>query len=273
MQLEPGFVTEAEKPSGDGEVTVEALDRGGRALATTGAAGRPVRYAAAGAEAGGRGRAGRLPGEGERSARDLRRPDRARARAAPGGEPKGRVAGGDRGRDVRALESAGDGTRASLAYSDDGGETWTPLSLPGTDDGSSSTRRGSRAGSAACSSSSPATASTPRAPDRPSTRSSRRAGSVDPLAGGGRDASAGEPGAAGGAGVPPRGAPAGRRPDRLDVVAGRRAGRGRAGPGDAEPGERTITAADGRRVRGGRRLDALAGAAASLGEERVRRIG
>ena len=27
-----------------------------------------------------------------------------------------------------------DGTTASLAYSDDGGETWTPLSLPGTDE-------------------------------------------------------------------------------------------------------------------------------------------
>jgi hypothetical protein len=35
MQARAGFVTEAEKPSSDGEVTVEALHRGGRASATT----------------------------------------------------------------------------------------------------------------------------------------------------------------------------------------------------------------------------------------------
>jgi hypothetical protein len=35
MQARAEFVTEAEKPSSDGEMTVEALDRGERALATT----------------------------------------------------------------------------------------------------------------------------------------------------------------------------------------------------------------------------------------------
>ena len=69
MQLEPGFVIEAEKPSGDGEVTVEALDRDDAR-----AAARPVRIRGRQwrrAPAGGGGRAGRLPGEGERAARDL----------------------------------------------------------------------------------------------------------------------------------------------------------------------------------------------------------
>ena len=140
MQLEPGFVTEAEKPSGDGEVTVEALDRGGRALATTQVPlVVPCGYAGAnGAEHPPAVAVGLVdfPEKASGLRRDLRRPDRARARgAAPRRRAQGRVAGGDEGPEVTVRWSArADGTTASLAYSDDGGETWSPLSLPGMND-------------------------------------------------------------------------------------------------------------------------------------------
>lgn len=140
MQLEPGFVIEAEKPSGDGEVTVEALGRGGRALATTQVPlVVPCGYAAANG-------AGRPPAvaaglvDFPEKASGLRvtydgRTVLEREAPRPGGEPRVDWPAAIEGPDVTVRWRArAAGAAASLAYSDDGGETWSPLSLPGTDE-------------------------------------------------------------------------------------------------------------------------------------------
>ena len=140
MQLEPGFVTEAEKPSGDGEVTVEALDRGGRgagddagAAARPGAATRPP----TGAEHPPAVAVGLVDFPEKASGLRVTYDGRTvleREAPRPGGEPKVEWPAAIEGPEVTVRWSArADGTTASLAYSDDGGETWTPLSLPGTD--------------------------------------------------------------------------------------------------------------------------------------------
>ena len=140
MQLEPGFVTEAEKPSGDGEVTVEALDRGGRALATTQVPlVVPCGYAAAnGAEHPPAVAVGLVDFPEKASGLRVTYDGRTvleREAPRPGGEPKVEWPAAIEGPEVTVRWSArADGTTASLAYSDDGGETWTPLSLPGTDE-------------------------------------------------------------------------------------------------------------------------------------------
>jgi hypothetical protein len=140
MQLEPGFVTEAEKPSSDGEVTVEALDRGGRALATTQVPlVVPCGYAAAnGAEHPPAVAVGLVDFPEKASGLRVTYDGRTlleREAPRPGGEPKVEWPAAIEGPEVTVRWSArADGASASLAYSDDGGETWSPLSLPGTDE-------------------------------------------------------------------------------------------------------------------------------------------
>jgi hypothetical protein len=140
MQLEPGFVIEAEKASGDGEVTVEALDRGGQALATTQVPlVVPCGYAAAnGAEHPPAVAVGLVDFPEKASGLRVIYDGRAvleREAPRPGGEPKVEWPTAIEGAEVTVRWGArADGAIASLAYSDDGGETWSPLSLPGTDE-------------------------------------------------------------------------------------------------------------------------------------------
>jgi hypothetical protein len=140
MQLEPGFVTEAEKPSGDGEVTVEALDRGGRPLATTQVPlVVPCGYAAAnGAEHPPAVAVGLVDFPEKASGLRVTYDGRTvleREAPRPGGEPKVEWPAAIEGAEVRVRWSAPvKGAAASLAYSDDGGETWSPLSLPVSDE-------------------------------------------------------------------------------------------------------------------------------------------
>ena len=262
MQLEPGFVTEAEEPErrrrGDG--------RGARPRRPARWRRRRCRWCVPCGYAAANG-AGHPPAvavglvDFPEKASGLRvtydgRTVLEREAPRPGGEPKVEWPAAIEGPEVTVRWSArADGTTASLAYSDDGGETWTPMSLPGTEEGGSrSTRAGSRAGSAACSSSSPATASTPRARDRPSTRWSRRAGCCGSSRR--RRARPSAPGspvllAAQAFHLEERRPADG--PDRLDLVARRRPGRGRPGPGHAEPGRAHDHGGGGRRVGGGER--------------------
>jgi hypothetical protein len=140
MQLEPGFVIEAEKPSGDGEVTVEALDRGGQALATTQVPLLvPCGYAGAnGAEHPPAVAVGLVDFPEKASGLRVTYDGRTvleREAPRPAGEPKVEWPAAIEGPEVTVRWSArADGATASLAYSDDGGETWSPLSLPGTDE-------------------------------------------------------------------------------------------------------------------------------------------
>jgi hypothetical protein len=140
MQLEPGFVIDAESPSREGEITVEALGRDGRAIATTqvpldtpcgyptaNAAGQPPQVAVGLVE---------FPekASGLRVIYDGRT---VLERTAPraGGEPKVEWPPALATDTVSVRWRAGeDGSMASLGYSNDGGETWAPLSLPTADE-------------------------------------------------------------------------------------------------------------------------------------------
>jgi hypothetical protein len=139
MQLEPGFVIDADKPSGDGEVTVEALDRGGRALASTQVPLIvPCGYAASNGSGNPPAVAAGLVDFPEKAS-GLRvtydgRTVLEREAPRPGGEPKVEWPTAIAGPEVTVRWAArADGATAALAYSDDGGETWSPLSLPGAD--------------------------------------------------------------------------------------------------------------------------------------------
>ena len=136
MQLEPGFVLDADAPSADGEVTVEALDRVGRPLASTqvpimNPCGHPTDNGA-----------GLAPPVAvglvafPEKASGLRvvyqgKTMLERQAPKPGGEPQVEWPAALDGAEVtvrwriRAKEAL-----ASLGYSNDGGGTWTPISLP-----------------------------------------------------------------------------------------------------------------------------------------------
>jgi hypothetical protein len=137
MQLEPGFVIDADKPSGDGDVTVEALDRGGRALASTQVPlVVPCGYAATNGSAHPPAVIAGLVDFPEKASglRVTYDGKTVLEREAPraGGEPKVEWPAAIEGPEVAVRWSArAKGATAALAYSDDGGETWSPLSLPG----------------------------------------------------------------------------------------------------------------------------------------------
>jgi len=137
MELQPGFVVEADSPSREGEVTVEALARGGRPIATTqvplvtpcshATADRPPQVAVGLVEFPEKATGLRVIHDGrvllERSA------------PRPAGEPEVEWPA-TLDTDTAAIRWRGrqDGAMASLGYSNDGGETWAPLALPTADE-------------------------------------------------------------------------------------------------------------------------------------------
>ena len=181
MQLEPGFVLDADAPSAGGEVTVEALDRVGRPLASTqvpivSPCGYPVDNGAGQAPPVAVGLVA-FP-EKASGLRVVYEGKTVLERQAPkaAGEPQVEWPGALDGAQVtvswriRAKEA-----RASLGYSNDGGDTWTPVSLPTAERSITFDARGLPGGTAVLELL-VSDGSTPRGRDRPSTRSSPRAG-------------------------------------------------------------------------------------------------
>lgn len=141
MQLEPGFVVEADGPSTEGELTVEALARGGQPIATTQvplvspcdhlptdkAGQRPPQVAVGLVEFPEKASGLRVIHEGRTVL------ERTAPRAA--GEPKvDWPATLDTDTVSVHWRSRQRGAVASLGYSSDAGETWSPLSLPSTEE-------------------------------------------------------------------------------------------------------------------------------------------
>lgn len=133
LELQPGFVTEGEPSHEKGELTVEALGRGGRPLAVTtlpletpcGYPGGETARAAVGLVAFPERATGlRVSLEGRVVLEWNAPPDDL----AVSVEWPASLSGAET---VRWRASA-DGCVASLGYSNDGGETWTPLALPGS---------------------------------------------------------------------------------------------------------------------------------------------
>ena len=136
LDLQPGFVIEADAVSSEGEITVEALARGGRVVASTpvplvtpcghptdGAVEYPPQVAVGLVEfpAGASGL--RVIHEG----RTVLERTAPRRRGEPTAEWPATL---DADTVSIPWRSPQDGATASLGYSNDAGETWTPLSLP-----------------------------------------------------------------------------------------------------------------------------------------------
>lgn len=135
LELQPGFVTEGEPSHEKGELTVEALGRGGRSLALTtlpldtpcGYPGGETALAAVGLVAFPERATGlRVSLDGRVLLERTAPPDDLEVNV----EWPASLSGAET---VRWRASA-DGCVASLGYSNDGGETWTPLALPGPGD-------------------------------------------------------------------------------------------------------------------------------------------
>jgi hypothetical protein len=135
LELQPGFVTEGEPSREKGELTVEALGRGGRPLATTtlpldtpcGYPGGETAPVAVGLVAFPERATGlRVSLEGTVLLERTAPPDDL--------EVNVKWPASLSGAETIMWRASADECVASLGYSNDGGETWTPLALPGPGD-------------------------------------------------------------------------------------------------------------------------------------------